>query len=698
MSARLQRFTYLILFIPLLALLSSCSDDTPPQPSSSTLDRIYTETGDFKQVSRHGKLRILSIHQDQIWLPRQGHSFDNERELAILFAQQHKLEPVFIYVDRFEQLLPALKTGKGDIAIANLAVTKERKQQVEFSVPITHTREYIVTRRGEVIKNASQLNNRSLAVRATTTHENSARELQQRTKTIKIKILDGHLKEDDILDQLNNKKFDATIMDDNRLQIISSYRNDFSRGMTASKERAIAWAIRPDTPELADRINLFLTNHHLTQKSQTFHTDDLDKIRQRKTLRMLTRNNAANYFLWRGELLGFEYELAKKFAQENGLRLEVITAPGHDALIPMLLEGKGDFIASFMSISESRKQQGVQFTRAHHRSQHIIISRSNGKIISTLDDLKGRTFYVRRSSAYWETLQNLKNQGYQFSIKAAEETMETEEIIDNVARGRFDLTVADSHILDIELTWRDDIRGDMMIGKEQQNAWVMRSDNTQLINAANKFLKKNHRSLFYNVLYNKYFVDSHKINEMRSERIGKSKNGAFSPYDNIVKKYAQQYHFDWRLIIAQMYQESRFEPDAKSWAGAKGLMQVMPRTAKELGIKDLKKPENGIRAGVMYLDWVRDRFEPELNVKDRTWFALAAYNAGHGHVRDARRLARKLGHNPNKWFDNVEKAMLLLSRKKYAKDARHGYVRGSEPVEYVRNIRKRYYAYLAIDD
>jgi membrane-bound lytic murein transglycosylase F len=169
-----------------------------------------------------------------------------------------------------------------------------------------------------------------------------------------------------------------------------------------------------------------------------------------------------------------------------------------------------------------------------------------------------------------------------------------------------------------------------------------------------------------------------------------------SPFDDLVKAQADEHEFDWRLIVAQMYQESRFDPNAKSWAGARGLMQVMPRTARELGVENLKDPEQGIIAGVRYLSWLRDRFESELPVRDRMWFALAAYNAGAGHVRDARRLAKRQGWSSNRWFDNVEKAMLLLSKSKYANNAAHGYVRGSEPVRYVREIRDRYQAYLKL--
>ena len=169
-----------------------------------------------------------------------------------------------------------------------------------------------------------------------------------------------------------------------------------------------------------------------------------------------------------------------------------------------------------------------------------------------------------------------------------------------------------------------------------------------------------------------------------------------SPYDDLVKPLAKQYGMDWRLITAQMYQESKFNPKAKSFAGALGLMQVMPRTARELGYDKLQTPRNGIEAGVAYMQWLEARFPGELDFQERVYFTLAAYNAGAGHVRDARRLARQQGLDPNRWFDHVEKAMLLLSKPEHYKKARFGYVRGREPVQYVKSIRDRYLGYLQI--
>jgi membrane-bound lytic murein transglycosylase F len=191
--------------------------------------------------------------------------------------------------------------------------------------------------------------------------------------------------------------------------------------------------------------------------------------------------------------------------------------------------------------------------------------------------------------------------------------------------------------------------------------------------------------------YTKYFERARHLSDGGAELRG---DGSISPYDDLVRRAAEAHGFDWRLVVAQMYQESRFDPDAESWAGARDLMQVLPRTAQELGIDDLHDPEKSVEAGLRYLEWVRERFPASLDPAERMWFTLAGYNAGHGHVRDARRLARRLGHDPDRWFGHVERAMLKLSEPEYANRARHGFVRGREPVQYVRAIRDRYQAYV----
>ena len=680
----------------LLLLLAACSEESPGTVQKS-ITPAYTETGDLKSLRSHGILRILVPARSDGRLPRSGNPLDLEQELAANFARSLDLEPAFVYVDQFEQIIPKLLAGEGDLIAANLTVTDSRKKLISFSVPIDHSREHLVTRKDETsISKKSQLKNKTISVQAGTSYEETLKQLQEKHPGIKTGILPGNQDIDEILDQLANGKIDMTILNSNLLDQAIDYRSDFKISLGLTAERPLAWGIRPGNPELLEKLNRFLNQEQLIRKHEITHLDDLDGIIQRKTLRLVTRNNAASYFLWRGELLGFEYELVKAFAKKHKLRLEVVVAPDHQQLIPLLKEGKADLIASFMTATEEREKQGIVFSRPHHYVSEVIVTRSDDDKLAKPADLAGRSVYVRRSSAYWESLQKLKASGIEFTIEAAPETMETEEIIAQVAKGKYDLTLADNHILDIELTWRDDIKAAFALEGLRKNAWAVRPENPKLLAAINSFIKKEYKGLFYNITYKKYFRDSHKIKKHRKDRIDLNPDGTISPFDSLVKKYARQYGFDWRLLISQMYQESRFDPQAKSWVGAKGLMQVMPRTAKELGLTKLEDPETGIHAGVKYLDWVRDRFEEELDVKDRMWFALAAYNAGAGHVRDARRLARQQGWNPNRWFNHVEKAMLLLSKRKYASKARHGYVRGTEPVNYVREIRNRYQAYIRL--
>ena len=259
-----------------------------------------------------------------------------------------------------------------------------------------------------------------------------------------------------------------------------------------------------------------------------------------------------------------------------------------------------------------------------------------------------------------------------------------------MAIGQYDLTVADGHLLDLELLWRDDIKSSISLSDTKKLGWITRNNNPKLLKAINSFHRKNYKSLVYNLTYQKYFV---RATHTTSDKLNESEDSVLSPYDNLVKQYSSQYGFDWKLITAQMYQESRFNPNAKSWVGAQGLLQVMPKTGKEFGFTNLKEPKTGLHAGIKYMQWVQNRFDSELPVKDRMWFTLAAYNAGIGHVRDARRLARRMGWNANRWFNSVERAMLLLRLKKYYRQSRYGFVRGREPVHYVRNIKQHYEAY-----
>ncbi|MCW8828529.1 MAG: membrane-bound lytic murein transglycosylase MltF [Gammaproteobacteria bacterium] len=632
------------------------------------------------------------------YLPRQG--LPQTEELALLerFARQHGMSPEYVYADGYDELIPRLLAGEADIIAANLTVTASRKQQIHFTTPIAYVREQIIARNGEAPEDAHDLAGRSVAVHAADSYHETLQTLlgQRFQPPFTIQLVDESIPTEVILRGVAQGRYDLAVADSNLADVVLGYHDDLQVAFSLGSVRSIAWAIHPNNSSLLTQLNDFLGKHHLASDEKQLHRDDLKKIKERKVLRLLTRNNAATYFLWRGELLGFEYELARRFAKEHDLRLEVIVPPGRDALIPWLKEGRGDLIAASLTVTPEREAQGVTFSRPYHHVSEIVVTRSDDNSLQSLQDLTGRTIVVRRSSAYWQSLQALQQEGIEFVLQAAPEQLETEELINRVASGEYDLTVADSHILDIELTWREDIQAAFPLGEPRPHGWAVRKENRQLLAAIDRFLEKEYRGLFYNITYKKYFKDPKRILSHVEQRVDSASAGALSPYDELAQKYARRYGLDWRLVISQMFQESRFDATARSWAGALGLMQVLPRTGRELGLENLRDPETGLHAGVKYLHWLMRRFEPELPIAERTWFALAAYNAGIGHVRDARRLARELGHDPDRWFDNVEQAMLLLATQRHARKARHGYVRGHEPVNYVRQIRNRYLAYIKL--
>jgi len=692
--------TFALLFL----LLAGCSsEEEPGRQSQSPFStdappaKTYIETGDLDSIKDRGQLRVLSLRQADAFLPRQGDGLYFEQELAWEFANSLDLQPVRIYVDSYQDLIPALIEGRGDLIASNMRITDTRKERVNFTVPLLFTREQVIKRRDDSISGLKQLKGRSIAVTPGTSFIDTLDGIKKSHPFVHYEFLPAELPLDTVLDQLSAGTIDLTVADSVEMDVIKAYRDDIEMGFNLTKEVPLAWAVRPDNQTLLAALNRYLELRLIAQRQTARYTGDLSELKQHKVLRLITRNNAASYFLWKGELMGFEYELFKRFAKEQGLRLQVVVAPSHEEMIPMLLRGEGDLIGTLLTPNEARKQQGVIFSRPYLFTSRQLVGRSDEAEMNDVSDLSGRGLVVRRTSDYWQTAQKLINQGIALKLLTAPENMETEEIIDRVAQNEYDLTLADSVVLDLELTWRDDIKGMLTVEEDQQPiAVALRPEDKELKTALDAFIKKDYRGLHYNISHKKYFQSPHGIGTRQTQRIQQASPGHISPFDDLVKKHADEFGFDWRLILAQMYFESRFDPDRKSWVGARGLMQVMPRTAKAHGFdsKKLSDPETGIEAGVVYLDWLRDRFPGDLNVRDRLWFALASYNAGLGHVRDARRLARQQGWNPDKWFGHVDRAMLLLAKPEYHKKSKHGYVRGSEPVNYVRNINNRYKIYI----
>lgn len=688
-------------------VLAAVTWDLSPSYDSSRVTRFdlskhraaeKTKVADLKQIRWRRELRVLlpNLRTALSYAPDAASSHEYEIELVKRFAEKHYLELDWVPVDSWDDLIPALLAGKGDLIAANITVTDSRKNKVAFTVPIDTVREKLVVRVGDEIKTPADLVGREVAVRVRSSFADLIKEFRKQHAGIELRLLPEHIPAYAVLSGVSSGKFDIAAVDITQLEAQSDQWPDLKVVDGLTRDSIIAWGVNPGATELLEALNSFLGREQLKKQSHLVYKDDLPGIKHRQVLRVLTRNNAATYFVWRGQFLGFEYELMKRFADSQGLHLEMVVPNRWGDLIPTLKTGGGDLIAASMTITDERKMQGIAFTQPYNKVTEELVARASESGIISINDLNGRSVVVRRSSSYWTTLQKLLDQGMNFQLVEAPDNMETEEIISRVASGEYDLTVADSHILSVELIWRNDIKPVLTLNGPVPHGWAVRDGDKKLLSALNAFLDKEYKGRFYNLVYDKYFQNSNRILDHVASHQEYAAKGNISPYDAEVQKYAEEYGFDWALIVAQMYQESRFDPKAESWAGARGLMQILPTTGELFGVNDLHEVDTSIQTGVRYLAWLHERFEPELTVQDRMWFTLAAYNAGLGHVRDARSLARKMGWNQDRWFNNVDRAMLLLSRRSFYQLATHGYARGKETVDYVREIRDRYNAYIRL--
>ncbi|MCP4766115.1 MAG: transporter substrate-binding domain-containing protein [Gammaproteobacteria bacterium] len=667
--------------------------------SYSSLELVREFQGDFMGILAQGKLRLLLTRDNSraSYLPRQGSPLAEQQRIAEEFALSHGLIPELVLVDNFSKLIPALQAGKGDIIISNLTINADRLEKMAFSVPLDHVVEQVLVAKGDKsIQRVRDLSGKSVLVNRDSTFWHALTWLKKnRYPDIEIvEIADG-VQTEAVLDDVAEGRVDATILDSNLVEIYLGYRDDLRVATNFSSKRDIAWGIRKNAPQLVNEINRYLQLEYMVEGRDKRFLDDFGAIKKRRVLRVLLRNNAASYFLYRGELMGFEYELAREFAEYHGLRLEVVVPPSYRELNSWLLEGRADMAMGFIEPGRRQRGLGIDFTNPYHYArQHIVVQADDPA--DSLEALDHRTLFVRHHSSYWDRLSQLQKDGARFNLRATRDNVETEQLIQMVSRGKYKATLADEHLLDIELAKGVAVRSAYALDDVAEHAIALRKRNPELKKALNAFVKRVYKSEFYNVTYRKYFKSQRSVQRLARGRVVDALSGQISPYDDLVRKYSDHYGFDWRLVTAQMYQESKFDPKAKSHVGAKGLMQLMPRTAKAMGVKNTSDPAHSIKGGIKYMDWLRDRFDSNLPISERLWFTLASYNAGAGHVHDARRLASQLGYDPDRWFDHTEHAMLALSKKEYARKARFGYVNGREPVNYVRDIRQRFEAYVEL--
>jgi membrane-bound lytic murein transglycosylase F len=410
----------------------------------------------------------------------------------------------------------------------------------------------------------------------------------------------------------------------------------------------------------------------------------IERIREAGHITVITRNNAHCYYTYRDNPMGFEYDLAKAFSEYLGVKLKVIT-PAWLELIDALNNGEGDFIAASMTITPSREQL-VDFSDEYLPiQQHAIIH--NNSPINDLEDLEGETIHVRRGTSYEERLNELKAEGLGIEVQLHED-MPTEELIRMVDEGEIEVTIADSNVALLNRRYYPDVRVAFPTEEQQSLGWAVRKGEAALRLKINEFLHKIKEDGTFAKIYEKYYANVEIFDYVDLKKYHQRLKTRFPKYEGIVKKAAKRHGFDWRLIVAMIYQESHFNPMAISYTGVRGMMQLTMETAKEMGIANRLDPEQSITGGVKYLKRLYERYS-DAREPDKLLIALASYNVGHGHILDAQEIARQRNLDPNSW-SSLEEILPLLRYPKYYRKTKNGYCRGTEAVRYVNRILTYY--------
>jgi membrane-bound lytic murein transglycosylase F len=590
--------------------------------------------------------------------------------------------------------LPELIVGRGDIIIGQgMSIAAGTHDQIRFTSPWVASRQQVIVRSNTTrIESLADLVSRQIALKKSSPAWPIMEKLVANNPTMDLVVIPETLSQERIMARVASGQYDLTIADSDFLRNYLPQHPELSVAYNMAGGEPKAWAVNANAEKLQATLNQFLNKHHLEFNIAQVHLDDLPRMLERKILRLITYKSPVNYYFSNGRFHGFEYELIRKFAKKYKMRVDVVLANSHDEMRQLLLNGDGDIIAAELPTNSIINKQ-IQFSAAYDYSVPLIIGRQSDQPLHNIRDLEGRRITLPAESPYRNQLELIRDRGINIDIVIAEPGLDTQAVLTMVSRGMYDLTVLDGNQYNNKVANDYLIKAHFPLDEPIPHAWAVRAVDRQLMNALNKFIKEEYRSKFYNTLYTKYI--EHPQRWTAGNRYQQHVD-QLSPYDDLVRKYAEVYSFDWRLIVAQMYQESRFNPQAISFKGAEGLMQMMPSTAQDIGARNLDNPADSIQAGVKYLSMLRDQFENDLLLEDRTWFTLASYNAGFGRVKRARELASEMGLDPNRWFGHVEKAMLELAQP-FEKD---GEVirncRCGETVVYVHEIRTLYNNYVGL--
>ena len=413
----------------------------------------------------------------------------------------------------------------------------------------------------------------------------------------------------------------------------------------------------------------------------------LNRIKQQGELVVVTRMSPTTYYEGADGPAGFEYDLARLFADYLGVKLKIVTPDSFNEILPMVESGEADLAAAGLTVTKSRRNL-VRFGPVYQEIRQQLVYRAGDDIPQSINDLQHKYIEVVAGSSHEDTLRHLDRTvtlNWHPNYEA-----EVEELLSLVWQRELDYTIADSNQVEVTRRYYPELRVAFDISGPQDLAWAFRNGkDISLHREAGRFFAEIERNGILDQLKDRYFGHVQDFDYVGTRAYIKDIYKRLPKYDDYFKQAADDFSLDWRLLAAIGYQESHWNPRAISPTGVRGIMMLTRTTAADMGITNRIKPRNSIFGGARYFSGLKKVLPDSIADPDRTWFALAAYNVGLGHVNDAREITKRLGKDPDKWMD-VRDSLPLLMQKRWYKQTEHGYARGMEAVQYVENIRDYY--------
>ncbi|MDY9920146.1 MAG: transglycosylase SLT domain-containing protein [Proteiniphilum sp.] len=443
---------------------------------------------------------------------------------------------------------------------------------------------------------------------------------------------------------------------------------------------------------------LCLSCGNLGRQERTY---DFPQIVESDTLRILTLNTSTSYFIYRDQPMGYHYDMIRDFCKYHGLVPEIIVAGNTGAMLQMLQNKEADLIAYSMPVTNALKDS-VLYCGLQQISHQVLVQRAGqgDTLLTDVTGLIGKRVTVIDKSKYLDRINNLNDElgGGVLIDRVDSDTIVVEDLIRMVSRGEIAYTVADDDLAMLNHTYFGNLNVDLPVSFDQRSSWVVRKDTPLLADSLDSWMKSRSSGTAFLRIIKRYFEETKGYSVfLRPSFREISGHGVISPFDSYFKRYGKESGIDWRLLASVSYQESRFETEGQSWAGATGLMGLMPATAASLGAEgeQLFDPEKNISAGTEYLKNLLHIFRFINNPDERIKMALAAYNGGLGHVFDALALTEKYGGDKEVWEGNVERYLQLKRLEQYYSDpvCKNGYFRADETINYVRDVIDRWQIY-----